>query len=234
MTPGPKFSSSTSAVCRSLRKTSAPRACLRLSVRLRLLALNDRKKRLSASGRSLTACRAMSPLSGSSTLMTSAPSHARIWPHEGPAWLFVRSTTRMPVSAWRIPLTSDDGDGLDLDERVRDREVGDLDECARGRIGAEELRAHLAVRLAVTDVGDEHRDLHDVVHRAAARHHDLLDVLEHAPRLRLDVADTDELAVLVVWELTRDVDRVTGAPAERVARALVLHVGRSDRDACHQ
>jgi hypothetical protein len=42
----------------------------------------------------------MSPLSGSSTLMTSAPSQASIWPHEGPAWLFVRSITRMPVSAW--------------------------------------------------------------------------------------------------------------------------------------
>src|SRR6266446_10465054 len=44
MTPGPKFSSSTSAVFRSARKTSWPPACLRLRVRLRLLALKARKE----------------------------------------------------------------------------------------------------------------------------------------------------------------------------------------------
>src|SRR5438552_19102918 len=32
--------------------------------------------------------------------MTSAPSHASICPHDGPAWLFVMSTTRIPVNAW--------------------------------------------------------------------------------------------------------------------------------------
>src|SRR6266850_5694982 len=99
MTPGPKFSSSTSAFWSSARKTSWPRACFRLSVRLRLLALNDRKNSASSPGRSRWEYRATSPLPGSSTLITSAPNQASIWPHDGPAWLLVRSTTRMPASA---------------------------------------------------------------------------------------------------------------------------------------
>src|SRR6266536_2990174 len=99
MTPGPKFSSSTSAVLSSARNTSPPPGCLRLSVRLRLLPLKARKKRASASGRSFWLYRATSPLPGSSTLTTSAPSQARICPHEGPAWLLVTSTTRIPASA---------------------------------------------------------------------------------------------------------------------------------------
>src|SRR5262245_17445113 len=52
--------------------------------------------------------RAGSPFSGSSTLITSAPSQASIWPHDGPAWLFVTSTTRIPASApliGRVPLS---------------------------------------------------------------------------------------------------------------------------------
>src|ERR1041384_3231066 len=104
MTPGPKFSSSTSAVFSSARKTSLPRGAFRSIGRLRLLALKATKKRLSASARSFRRCRAGSPLPGSSTLMTSAPSHASIWPHDGPAWLLVRSTTRMPASAFPIAL----------------------------------------------------------------------------------------------------------------------------------
>src|SRR5262245_12978085 len=124
-------------------------------------------------------------------------------------------------------------DGLDLDERVGDREVGDLHQRAGRRIGPEELRAHLAVRLAIPDVGDEHGDLHHVVHLAAARLDDHLDLLEDAARLRLHVALADEVAVLVERQLARDVDVVAHAPAERVARSLILHAGRSDRNAGH-
>src|SRR5262245_11231123 len=124
-------------------------------------------------------------------------------------------------------------DGLDLDERVGDREVSDLHQRAGGRIGPEELRAHLAVRLAIPDVGDEDGDLHYVVHLAAARLDDHLDLLEDAARLRFDVALADEVAILVEWQLARDVDVVAHAPAERVARPLILHAGRSDRNAGH-
>ena len=41
MTPGPKFSSRTSAVFSSARKISLPRSAFKSSDRLRLLALND-------------------------------------------------------------------------------------------------------------------------------------------------------------------------------------------------
>src|SRR5207244_10776511 len=61
---------------------------------------------------------------------------------------------------------------------------------------------------------------------------DHLDLLEDAACLRLDVALAHEIAVLVVGQLARHVDGVAHAPAEGVARALVLHAGRSDRDAC--
>src|SRR5262249_53587388 len=52
-------------------------------------------------------------------------------------------------------------------------------------------------------------------------------------RLRLDVALADEVAILVERQLARDVDVVADAPAERVARPLILHAGRSDRNAGH-
>ena len=91
----------------------------------------------------------------------------------------------------------------------------------------------LGVRLAKADVRHEDRDLDHLVHRAAARLDDLLDLLEDAACLGLDVALADQVAVLVVRELAGDVDGVADAPAERVARALVLHVGGRDRDACH-
>src|ERR1700736_3779471 len=45
--------------------------------------------------------RVMSPRPGSSTLMTSAPSQARICVHDGPAWTCVMSRTLTPSSALR-------------------------------------------------------------------------------------------------------------------------------------
>src|SRR4029434_4790381 len=60
------------------------------------------------------------------------------------------------------------GHRLDLDQRVRDRQVRDLHQCARRWVRPEELRAHLAVRLAIAHVGDEDGDLDDIVHLAAA------------------------------------------------------------------
>src|SRR5215469_1563021 len=97
--PGLKFSTRTSDLAISSLNNSLPRAVFRLSVRLRLLALNSRKKRLSLSGRSRMLRRAMSPPLGSSSLITSAPRKPRICAQAGPAWLWVMSITRMPDSA---------------------------------------------------------------------------------------------------------------------------------------
>src|SRR5205085_5217578 len=46
--------------------------------------------------------RVMSPRPGGSILMTSAPSQARIWVHEGPDWTCVTSRTRTPSNALSI------------------------------------------------------------------------------------------------------------------------------------
>ena len=64
-------------ISRSPRETApCPRPVFRLRVRLRLLALNSRKNRLSLSGRSRMLRRATSPPLGSSSLITSAPRKA--------------------------------------------------------------------------------------------------------------------------------------------------------------
>src|SRR5437763_7615335 len=97
--PGPKFSNSTSDFAMTSRNRRFPSSLFRLSVRLRLLALNSRKKRLSESGLSRILRRATSPPFGSSSLMTSAPKNARIWAQAGPAWLCVISTMRIPERA---------------------------------------------------------------------------------------------------------------------------------------
>ena len=80
-----------------------PRACLRLRVTLFLFALRKRKPQLSTPGRSESARRLGSPPIGS-TLMTSAPSQARVWVQEGPASYCVRSMIRMPSSAFAMAL----------------------------------------------------------------------------------------------------------------------------------
>src|SRR5262249_58165931 len=71
----------------------------RFSVTLRLLALSNIKYQLSSPGFSPPRRRPWSPLVGSSTLMTSAPIHASISVHDGPASNCVRSSTRTPASA---------------------------------------------------------------------------------------------------------------------------------------
>src|SRR5204863_484722 len=100
--PGPKVSSSTSDFAMTSRNRRFPSALFRLRVRLRLLALNSRKKRLSESGLSRMLRRATSPPFGSSSLMTSAPKNARIWAQAGPAWLCVMSMMRIPDRALLI------------------------------------------------------------------------------------------------------------------------------------
>src|ERR1051325_7991227 len=176
---------------------------------------------------SVTAKTAVSSLMSPNTVRTPRAwmSSARIWNTGAIRLSFISA------SPLRRPSAVERRDRLDLDEGVGDREVCDLHQRAGGRIGSEELRAHLAVRLAIPDVGDEDGDLHHVVHLAAARLDDHLDLLEAAARLRLDVTLADEVAVLAEGQLPRDVDVVAHAPPERVARPLILHAGRSDRNA---
>src|SRR6266700_3548905 len=54
--------------------------------------------------RSVEAARPCSPRPGGSTLITSAPSHASVSVHEGPASNCVRSITRIPLRAASIPV----------------------------------------------------------------------------------------------------------------------------------
>src|SRR5438067_9456660 len=103
MTPGPRFSATTSHSLISRRAISLPSSVLRSMTVLRLLLFKSRKKKLSTFGLSeFHSLRARSPFGGRSILITSAPSQASICVQEGPAWSCVKSMTRMPSNAWLI------------------------------------------------------------------------------------------------------------------------------------
>src|SRR5205823_10879310 len=99
--PGPRFSTTTSAVFAISRNISRPRSDLRLSVTPLLLEFRRRKNHESSPRLSERAVRPCSP-TGVSILMTSAPSHPSICVQLGPASYWVRSSTRIPSSALLI------------------------------------------------------------------------------------------------------------------------------------
>src|SRR6266481_3536004 len=101
MTPGAKFSAKTSAFSISPRRMAHPLSVFRLAVTLFLLALSSMKYWESTPFLSVDAPRPCSPLVGSSTLITSAPSHPKVRVQDVPASNWVRSTTRTPLSAPR-------------------------------------------------------------------------------------------------------------------------------------
>src|SRR5271166_5818747 len=101
MTPGAKFSAKTSAFSISPRRTARPLSVFRLAVTLFLLALSSMKYWESTPFLSVDAPRPCSPLVGSSTLITSAPSHPKVRVQDVPASNWVRSTTRTPCRAPR-------------------------------------------------------------------------------------------------------------------------------------
>src|SRR5579871_6625081 len=76
-----------------------PLSVFRLAVTLFLLALSSMKYCESTPFLSVEAPRPCSPRVGSSTLITSAPSQARVRVHDVPASNWVRSTTRTPCKA---------------------------------------------------------------------------------------------------------------------------------------
>src|SRR5687767_1482000 len=98
MSPGAKFSTTTSARSTILRKSARASGCLRSSVTLRLLALNTRKNIASRPGISGRFRRDCSP-PGGSIFSTSAPSQPRNCVQVVPASNWVRSRMRMPLSA---------------------------------------------------------------------------------------------------------------------------------------
>src|SRR5579871_1387364 len=99
ITPGAKFSAKTSAFSISPRRMARPLSVFRLAVTLFLLALSSMKYCESTPFLSVEAPRPCSPRVGSSTLITSAPSQARVRVHDVPASNWVRSTTRTPCKA---------------------------------------------------------------------------------------------------------------------------------------
>src|SRR6266851_3274530 len=89
----------------SLRMMSRPRACLRLSVTERLLALSIRKEYPTPPGDD-SARRRLSPTPGGSILMISAPICASCKVQYGAAKICPRSITRIPSSGRPIELSS--------------------------------------------------------------------------------------------------------------------------------
>src|SRR5512133_1025400 len=100
ITPGRKFSTTTSASFTIFRKIALPSALFVFSVIDFLLQFCARKlvpiRRLFSAGR-MPSLRARSPSLGFSTLITSAPSSARCRVVNGPERTFVRSRTLMPA-----------------------------------------------------------------------------------------------------------------------------------------
>src|SRR5712664_3627591 len=97
-TPGPKFSITMSDFFSRSTNTVLPSALFMFTTIERLLQLSIVKYRLSAFGTSRSCPRVASPCGGSS-LITSAPIHASSWLHVGPAWTWVISRIRTPLSA---------------------------------------------------------------------------------------------------------------------------------------
>src|SRR5829696_6834444 len=105
MTPGPKFSTSTSAFAASRRSTSAPPSVLRSRTSPRLLRFIIMKAADSPRIFGGTLRRVSSPPGLRSILMTSAPMSASIMVQVGPAMTWVRSITFKPLNGPIIFLT---------------------------------------------------------------------------------------------------------------------------------
>src|SRR5215217_876611 len=108
MTPGRKFSTTTSAVSASRWKSACPSGRLISRVRERLLRFAERKKALMPEKKGGPAARLSSPTPGFSTLMTSAPRSPNSMAQVGPARWRPRSSTRTPVNgiwAGSVPST---------------------------------------------------------------------------------------------------------------------------------
>src|SRR3989442_2112273 len=110
------FSTTTSAPFTISSNIARPRGDFRFRVTPFLQEFSSRRKHASSSRLSESAVRPGSP-AGGSFLITSAPSHASICVQAGPASYWVRSRTRIPLSAFDDMVTS-----AVLWERVTERQ----------------------------------------------------------------------------------------------------------------
>src|SRR5215831_3787383 len=100
--PGAKFSTITSQVFTSASSTALPCGLRPSMVIERLLWFSMVKYRLSTPFLSCNWPRVMSPVPGRSTLITSAPNHARSCVQVGPDCTWVKSRMRTPSNAFAI------------------------------------------------------------------------------------------------------------------------------------
>src|SRR3954471_20137286 len=244
ITPGPKFSTTTSERSTSLRKISLPSSDFMLRVRLRLLQLSIVKYSESTSGRSRSWERVTSPLPGCSILMTSAPIQASSWVQTGPACTCVMSMTRTPSRALATIL----GPPLLVHrlvhgprrERVRvhphvdQRRLAALAGALDGRPDLAGLRDLLAVaaqhlgELAVADVGQ-------LVADVAAALAVLLDLaVADLVHVRVVADDADERQVEAdrrVEVEAREAERAVTEEGEDLAVGIGLLGADAERDA---
>ena len=127
-------------------------------------------------------------------------------------------STRVMNALHGVGAHGDERDALDLDLRALDGETRHLDERRRRSRRAEDLLAHRVDERPVVDVGEEDRDLHDVLEAAAARLEHGAHVLEHLPRLRDDVVAADEPPVAVDGDDPGDVQEASGEHGVREVR----------------
>src|SRR2546422_1391036 len=157
MAPGPRFSTTTSAVFTMASNIARPRVAFRFSVTPFLLEFSSRKNQASSPFLSERARRPASP-PGGSILMTSAPSQASICVLLGPASYCVRSRTRIPSRA--LGIESSSAASAALAWRVAERQhvtanALDLDHQHHALLGVgahRERRARVLVRDGVHDL----------------------------------------------------------------------------------
>jgi hypothetical protein len=106
--------------------------------------------------------------------------------------------------------STDDSDGLDLDEPFRQRERSDTDQRACRRLSAwEKRRSRFADYVSLLRGIVHHicRDLHDVREGGAGGRESEADIAHRLHSLHRKIACSDQRAGIVDGHLARDVDR---------------------------
>src|SRR4030095_7179732 len=118
---------------------------------------------------------------------------------------------------WSRELLRQHGIGFDLDQEFRRDELRHLHHCACRT----DLAEHLAVRPAdlftLPDVGHEDARAYDIVQRGPGALQRRRDVLEDLLRLRIGIADADDIALAVGRRGTGQINVVADADGARIA-----------------
>src|SRR5262245_60981227 len=121
-------------------------------------------------------------------------SNRSVWPTGPSSMPRFRAASNPYGSISSTPARWDHRDGVDLDQIVRGRHLGDLDHRGGGQRRLEVLGAHLMDGVEVLHVAHINVDAADVVERAAGAFDRRLHVLTHLARLLGDVADAGNAA----------------------------------------